>query len=233
MNSKNMPFIIGVEGIIGAGKTTFINECLVKLFSSRGYNVKVVREPVDLWTEILPLFYENPERWGYFFQTKALTDRINVITNVMNDESIKPTDIIICERGIVSDHIFMETMKHQSKISDMEYTTYKSLWDIVVKTVKQCIPNLFIYLRPTINESMKRVRNRNRHGEQDLKIEYQEILQKKHDNVFNKFFILMDDNKIPVLKIETDSNFRDDMDVKIELADTVEKCIYSVVADKA
>lgn len=227
MNNRKNPFVIGVEGIIGAGKTTFIDVCLAPLLSSKGYNVKVVREPVDLWLDILPLFYENPERWGYFFQTKALTDRVNVINEVMSDKNTKYADIIICERGVVSDCIFMEIMKCQSKITDMEYRTYKSLWEIVVRTVS-CIPDMFVYISPSIEEAMKRVKSRNRNGEQDLEFDYQKMLMEKHNHVFDKNNVKLGNKMIPVLKLETELNFRDDMDVKRYLVNIVEQRINQI-----
>jgi len=212
------PIIISIEGIVGAGKTTFINNCLVEILTAKGFNVKIAREPVDLWVEILPMFYKDPKRWGYFFQTKALVDRIGVLTDAIKHDT--NADIIICERGIVSDSIFMETMRQQEKVTEMEYTTYKALWDIVVKTIL-FTPNLYVYLSPDVNEAMKRVKIRSRDGEEDLAVGYQHILKLNHDKMFGDNFIDIGDNKVPVLKIDANLNFKDDYDTKLILTNKV------------
>ena len=49
--------IIWVEGIIGAGKSTFAKYLAEKL------EFRLLSEPVD--NEYLTLFYENPKRWAF------------------------------------------------------------------------------------------------------------------------------------------------------------------------
>jgi deoxyadenosine/deoxycytidine kinase len=67
---KHIPIIISVKGLIGSGKTVLINECLEPLLTKGGYRVKFIKEPVDEWTEILPLFYKDPKKYSYHFQIK-------------------------------------------------------------------------------------------------------------------------------------------------------------------
>ena len=76
---KKLPYIIFIEGNIGAGKTTFLK--LIeksKYFDEKFPDKKTayVYEPVNEWQEykdnskkdILTYFYEDQEKYGFSFQ---------------------------------------------------------------------------------------------------------------------------------------------------------------------
>lgn len=220
----DQPFVICVEGLIGSGKSTLINDVITPILTSKGWRVTVIREPVDKWTEILPRFYSDPKRWAYHFQTKAFHDRVR--------ESIKrwskykdTTDIFICERSVFSDTIFMKTLREQGNIDDMEWDHYVEWW-IMWENVMPFTPDMFVYLSPSINEVMKRVKIRNRDGEEGVSQEYQELLQQKHDDHFNDNYAELPEGRyIPVHKIETDLDFKTDTEIQRRIVDELEEKI--------
>ena len=75
--------IISLEGNIGAGKTTILNE----LTNNNENEKKIVymREPVDLWEKIkdkegetiLSKFYKDPNKYAFSFQIMAFTTRLS------------------------------------------------------------------------------------------------------------------------------------------------------------
>lgn len=81
------PFIIAIEGNIGAGKTTLFN--YLKNYVETHLPVVTrsrfvfMREPVDVWQSIcdslgesiLSKFYKNPEKYAFPFQIMAYTTR--------------------------------------------------------------------------------------------------------------------------------------------------------------
>ena len=96
------PTIISIEGNIGYGKTTII-ENLQKRFQ---HNKEVVflKEPVDVWNSIknddgvtvLEKFYENTETYAFPFQVMAFATRsISIKNAIRNNPDCK---YIICER---------------------------------------------------------------------------------------------------------------------------------------
>lgn len=227
MSIFSKPIVIDVEGLIGAGKTTFINNCLIPILTRKGYKVSLIREPVDLWGEILPLFYKDPKRWGYHFQTKTIVDRIKVSKQTW-DMKHKYTDIFICERGVWSDTFFMQTLYDQGHVNDMEYKHYNDWWNLWTE-VLPFTPDIFIYLNPDIDEVMKRVRSRNRKGEEELTKSYQQLLKSKHDEVLDGSYIEISKNHyVPIHKIETNLDFKNDRNVQIKLANEVEKKIMNL-----
>ena len=63
------PFTIVVEGNIGSGKTTFLDN-----FEDQKKDIEIFAEPVDKWRNVqghnlLEMMYKDPERYSLLFQT--------------------------------------------------------------------------------------------------------------------------------------------------------------------
>jgi len=222
------PFVVVVDGIISAGKTTYI-KMLVNNLISRGWKVTVVKEPVDEWCEkgkngelsLLERFYQDPKRWTYHFQTMIFYSRIKENIDCYEKYG-SVSDIFILERSILTDNLFMEMLYENKTVDDLEYSSYKKWWNLWKKLLPY-EPNLFIYLKPSIEVCMNRLKERNRLGENEISLEYQILLQKKHDDFFSKKFITINDNHyVPCFLLETDKNFKDDVNVQKELTDHFE-----------
>jgi deoxyadenosine/deoxycytidine kinase len=212
--SFGKPVVIVVDGLIGSGKTSLI-DMLLEHLSKRGLRVTIVKEPVEKWKEsgILQLFYKDPARWGYTFQTKAFHDR--VIEN-RNAHSLygNSTDVFILERSPFTDPLFVNLLKGDGFMNDVEYKTYHDWWAMWSK-VMPYEPDIFVYLRPTLEECMRRVQERSRPGEEGIDIEYQRKLLEQHDTFFASSSIeIGNGHHVPCVRIETNANFRDDLDVK-------------------
>lgn len=222
------PIIIAVEGLVGCGKTTIINECLEPLLIERGYKVKIVVEPVHLWTEILPLFYNDPKRWAYHFQTTTFITRVQESVK-MWDEFKDTTDIFITERSILSDTFFVETLHKQGNFTDLEYKDYYNWWSLWEK-IMPIKPDLYLYLTPSIEETMKRVKIRARPGEEGVSEDYQILLKEQHDKILDCDFVsncgIIDwfiTGNIPILKLDTNLDFKTDIMVKHDIVNKLEE----------
>ena len=71
--------IISIEGNIGAGKSTFL-----KILKLNLEKIKIIEEPLIKWQNIeqdginyniLDMYYKDPKRWAYTFQTYAFYSR--------------------------------------------------------------------------------------------------------------------------------------------------------------
>lgn len=179
------PIIISVEGIVGAGKTTFVK------FLAKHLNAIICEEPVAKWREIgLLEKFLNPdsmERWAFTFQIEVLNDAIQSLVNCVElSKQSNGRQIIIIDRSIYADKCFVEVLKENNKLSQVEYNLYQDIWNKLEGTIgKEIYPDLFIYLRPPVEECMKRIKLRGRNEEKDMTIEYQEKLQKYHDLFIN------------------------------------------------
>jgi deoxyadenosine/deoxycytidine kinase len=86
-----------IEGNLGVGKTTLLD------YFRNTQNVVIVQEPLTLWencvgVNLLKKMYENPEKWLFKFQVYAM----QTLTNALFDVSVKPGQVILCERSIFS-----------------------------------------------------------------------------------------------------------------------------------
>lgn len=203
--------VIVVDGIIGAGKTTFIDKCLVPYLRAQGLIVAVVEEPVELWKEsgALKQFYEDPSRRAYQFQTRAFHDRIKMVLERFR--AYKDTaDVFILERSIFTDVLFMEMLHESGTIDETEYVDYMDIWTMW-SNLMPFTPDLFVYLRPPVEEAMKRLRHRNRDGEAGVSQAYQTDLLKKHDKFLgHSHTVIIKDGveiSVPVMCFTTSKNF--------------------------
>jgi len=206
--------------------TTLIEEGIIPTMMKKGWRVTLIKEPVDNWNEILPRFYKDPKRWGYHFQTKAFHDRVKESKNKWNQYK-DHTDVFICERGFLSDTLFMKTLYEFGHVDDLEMKHYREWWSMWEEIVP-FRPDMFIYLQPSIEEIMKRVRLRNRDGEEGVSQQYQEVLKLKHDEIFGGEQVeILESHYIPVYHIKTDSDFKNDEKIKNEIVNGIEERILS------
>lgn len=184
------PRVIYVEGLIGAGKSSFLREL------SRRCDHKTTRciyEPIHEWEEsgMLKLFYSDMKRWAYTFQAYVFTSRINAIIKFresMTDDEYGSLNKIYVERSVFSDKFFfMENLSRDGMVSTIEMDVYREWWDMWSRllpaefTFPRCE---FIYLRPCMEVVMERVKKRARDGEASVDEKYQLDLERCHDTFF-------------------------------------------------
>lgn len=183
-----------VEGEIGAGKTQLLY-ALADHLRGRGIPVVTVPEPVELWRQagILQLFYSDPARYGYMFQSYVYTTRIQAICNAVDLSQDRRT-VYLLERSPATDQIFM----HLQRLSDVEremYATWCHVHDMILPFGLEDVTVL--YLKTSLPECMRRVRLRHREGEVieqesphdasatgGVSIEYQAALRRAHEAFF-------------------------------------------------
>ena len=196
-------FIV-VDGVISAGKTTLIRLLEKKSNAEGKYKVKAIYEPVDLWnsTGALQYFYEDISKHCYEFQTYTYITRIaSVIDEIYNNPD---ADIYILERSIWTDrYIFMELLR--DFVGDLRMTMYNQ-WCELWAYIMPMRVDKWVLLDTSLEESLKRIKIRNRVAETGVSEEYQTNLYNKHIEFYNK---LKEEGK-NVLVIENnlmDANF--------------------------
>lgn len=225
------PIIVVVDGIIGAGKTVLIRQCLVPMLTKRGWKITEVKEPVDQWKASgrLQQFYADPSRRAYQFQTRAFHDRVREAQTKYHQYR-ESTDIFLLERSVFTDLLFMKMLYESGTIDQTEYEDYLDLWKMW-EEVMPFKPDLFVYLRPQVTTCMTRLQLRNRDGESGVKQEYQEKLQAKHDEFLGEDYVAISDcHYVPRLLLDTDSNFKDDPAVQHEISEKLEAVLKIIKA---
>ncbi len=190
--------IVTIEGNIGTGKTTKI-QLIKERLESKGYNVKLIKEPVDECLKIvdkegvniLERFYQDKSKYAFTFQIMALLTRYKIIKDIYikengglnniefkNITNMATKTIYLSERTILTDkYIFAKTLHKEGFIDDMQMTIYEQWFDNFSKLfyISTCI-----YLRTSPEISYERVLKRQRPGE-DISLEYLTELHKSHD----------------------------------------------------
>lgn len=190
-----------IDGLISAGKTTFLKSC-------EGLSgLKVVYEPVDDWMNLkagpdkpslFELYYSDKVKYGFMFQMVVLQSRIEhllkIIENASNDE------VILCERSFLTDkHIFAELI-----LNDTELVVYNQWYNFLINIIKPKIDGI-IYLRTNPEICMTRIKLRNRLGEENIDEEYINKLHIQHELWLNTDSV----KEYPVLIIDGNKDKKD------------------------
>ena len=154
---------------------------------------------------MLDLFYKNPKRWAYTFETYTLLTRLLDHQIHVAEQN---TGFVISERSPYSGrYCFAANTHDQGYLSDLEWSLYQSLCNhLFEEHVAQ--PTGIIYLRTDPKVCHQRLKIRNRREEASMPLEYLQQLHAKHeswllDNPKNTPVLVLDGN-LPYLH-ETNS----------------------------
>ena len=174
------PIIISIEGNIGAGKSTFLENLESHLGKQSGWIF--LREPVHIWDTIcdqngetiLSKFYANPDKYAFSFQIMAYTTRLHELKRVLKEN---PDCIgVICERSLDADkHIFAKMLHADGLIDDVMYDIYERYFSEYEGNLTL---NGMIYVEADPDVCYQRVAKRSRDGQSNIALDY---LQKCHE----------------------------------------------------
>ena len=174
-----LPKIISIEGNIGVGKSTLIDNLETYYKNENIENVIILREPVDAWTlfvdskdneKILTKFYNDPKKFSFSFQILVLKTILELLVETIEKNS--NCKLIICERSILSSrHVFTKMIYDSSQMNELEYKIYESLFDEWVNSTV-FTPSKIVYLNITPAVSYERIVKRSRVGENVIELDY-------------------------------------------------------------
>jgi len=168
------PQRIIVEGLIGAGKTS-LSKALSVL---TGYHL--MEEPVED-NELLPLFYEDPERWGFAMQVKMLTSRLAMEKAATYMVQAGLVQGAIADRSLGGDTVFLEVNSIIGNICPQERDLYLNLYEQMKITCPY--PDVVLYLRVSPDVIRERIRDRGREFElplTEMENNYLELLEEAY-----------------------------------------------------
>ncbi len=129
---------------------------------------------------LLDSFYSDPKRWGFSFEFYSMLTKIQALLNAANSD--KP--IIIIERSILSNKVFMDISKDLDKLDKMEYRILMNTYDFYIQHVYPQLSGI-IYLDTPVDECIRRITKRNRGEECSIERSYLELLKNKFDELAN------------------------------------------------
>jgi len=231
-------FWVTIEGPIGAGKSELIKVVETRLCDHFGKDrVYTLPENVAalLKSGLFQRYQKDPSRYAYQFQTKffhtrtkdflecwdTITQQVQTTHDPVHDNvhggKIHKKVVLVTERSIFSDVIFMNVQQQCGNVDDDEYTDYldlNSMWRLLYP-IK---PNLVIYCRPgadddtIVNTCHERVVRRARDSELDLVDKnYNATVLREHDKMFNGGVTPAQLGiEVPVVLFDTTENYKDD-----------------------
>ena len=149
--------VIVLAGTIGAGKTSLSKMIAEELGSDVFY------ESVDN-NEILPLFYEDPEKYAFLLQIYFLNKRFKSIKEALAHDNN------VLDRSIYEDSLLFHLNADLGRTTAQEVTVYEELLDNMMEELpfaahkKQ--PDLLVHIKVSFETMLKRIEKRNRPFEQ-------------------------------------------------------------------
>lgn len=177
------PIIISIEGNIGSGKSTILEELRNKY--KNNVNIAFIKEPVDEWETIkdinnktmLQKFYSEPTKYAFSFQMMAYISRLNAIKNTIDNNP--QAKIFITERCLYTDkHVFALMLYKEDHIEEVDYQIYNKWFDSFAKDYPI---NKIIYINTNPNICYERIEKRSRIGENTIQLEYLSDCHKHHE----------------------------------------------------
>jgi thymidine kinase len=234
---KELILLVSVEGNIGTGKTTFLEnlesfirqEC--KFFGD--YPPTIQYEPVHEWItaehsngkSILELFYEDRKKYSFEFQNIVLD---SIMSNLEKEDDLYSKPILITERSVLSSfYIFTKTLFEHGDMNQHDYDhLHVRLNNHVPMKFK---PSFVIYLRSDPNTCFQRIQQRKRVGEKNISLNYVMSIHEQHE-VWIQSFDTEDPVRRPLILDTTDES-PENMARNMKLAtDHISSVIFEIFA---
>lgn len=148
--------VIVLAGMIAAGKSTVSARLADKL------NTDLMIEPVDD-NPILPLYYNNKEKYAFLLQIYFLNERFKLIKKALKNNKN------ILDRSIYEDELFTRINLMEGNITQVEYDVYKDLLDNMLEEIEEMpkkAPDLLVYLDISFDKFLENLAKRGRAFEQ-------------------------------------------------------------------
>jgi len=172
--------VISIEGNIGSGKSTLVEELKKSIKSDR---ICFLEEPVNIWNSIVDIegvtmlenYYKDTKKYAFAFQMMAYISRLSILKKAIKSEKY---DLIITERSLHTDkYVFCQMLHDNNLIDHLEYSVYNKWFDEfnIIENIQ------YVYLKTDPNVSYERVLKRSRPGE-TIPLSYLANCSKYHDD---------------------------------------------------
>lgn len=188
MSSYNKTFgtnnyLIGVSGIIGAGKSTLTRKLGEEMC------LDVLYEPVET-NEYLEKFYEDMYKYSFGMQIYLLNHRFR-----QHQQMVWSDKNTIQDRTIYEDVIFAKMLRESGMMEELDFKTYVSLFNNMTNFLHR--PDVIVYLDVDPKEALRRVNERSRGCESKMELDYLYALRDGYEEWLKDI-----SPRIPVLRLD-------------------------------
>jgi len=212
-NPTKYPLLLSVEGNIGAGKTTILEQLQSRLANDK--TVVFLREPVDIWEgikdsggeSILAKFYRDPVKYAFPFQIMAYATRVASLRKIICENP--ECRMVVCERSLEADrNIFAKMLFDDGLIDEVGYQIYNRFYDTYKQTgdgqigiVDEFALSGIVYIDADPEVCSERISKRARNGEAGIALDYLKKCKAYHDTWLNS-----DNNNKKILRLHTNQD---------------------------
>ena len=212
MSNNNIK--ICIEGVIGCGKSTLIEE-LKNYLNILDDEFICIKEPIEEWMNmkneknknLFQSYVTNRKRWSFTFQINAILSKIKQLEEIPQENKM-----ILLERSIYTDyHIFSKLAFDNHDMDINEWNIYQKCFQEIEKNNQNIETDGYIYIQTNPETCLNRINKRNRKGENKITKEYIYQLYEKHEEW------LINNEKKPVLIISGEPDYYRDEELKNKL----------------
>lgn len=210
--------VIVLAGTIGAGKSS-LTAMLAEHLKSEAYYESVEDN------EVLPLFYQDPNKYAFLLQIYFLNKRFESIKKALQNENN------VLDRSIYEDSLLFHLNADLGRATDTEVRVYDELLSNMLEELPHAAhkkhPDLLVHIRVSFPTMLERIEKRGRDFEQiayDPSLyDYYKELNHRYDQWYEDY------NESPKIQIDGDAlNFVEDLDAAKEVLRIIEEKIGEV-----
>lgn len=168
------PRFVAIDGQIGAGKSTFLQELAARAIDG----VVVATEPLANFQfdsgNLLTEFYANPSKYAFAMQVCCFSWRADLLDHLRKTNP--DARVIVVERSALSDDVFARANMKQGSMTALEYQIYRRY--VNAKAWSHAAVDKVLYLDCDVRVCADRIAHRNRGGEAGkISQDYLEVLE--------------------------------------------------------
>lgn len=212
--------VIVLAGTIGAGKSTLAGLIAEKL------GTKAFYESVDN-NEILPLFYEDPDKYAFLLQIYFLNKRFDSIKKALVDDNH------VLDRSIYEDSLLFHLNADLGRATETEVKVYDELLANMLEELPYAAhkkhPDLLVHIKISFDTMLRRIQKRGRPYEQ---IEHDPSLYDYYQELNSRYEAWYDAyQESPKIQIDGDLlDFVDDETAREQVLEQIETALNEVRA---
>lgn len=210
--------VLVLAGTIGAGKSS-LTEMLAEELKTQAFY-----ESVDD-NKVLPLFYDNPQKYAFLLQIYFLNKRFDSIKRALSDNNN------VLNRSIYEDSLLFHLNADLGRADETEVEVYDDLLNNMLEEIDSLSfkkrPDLLIHVKVSFDKMLERIKKRGRQFEQleyDPSLyDYYKELNSRYDTWFEAFDIC------PKIQIDGDKyDFVEDEQSKIHVLQQIKEKLKEI-----
>ena len=210
--------VLVLAGTIGAGKSS-LTEMLAEELKTQAFY-----ESVDD-NKVLPLFYENPQKYAFLLQIYFLNKRFDSIKRALSDNNN------VLDRSIYEDSLLFHLNADLGRADETEVEVYDDLLNNMLEEIDSLSfkkrTDLLIHVKVSFDKMLERIKKRGRQFEQleyDPSLyDYYKELNSRYDTWFEAFDIC------PKIQIDGDKyDFVEDEQSKIHVLQQIKEKLKEI-----